>query len=59
MVEGFGREGDLLTQVGHVDGDIERGVRVAVIQVHDVDATGFGTLTHQVQEQLLPTNGPF
>ena len=55
--QGASRKGDLLTQVGHVDRSVERGVRVAVVQVHDVDTTGLGTLFHQCKEQVLCLDG--
>ena len=57
VVEWFGGEGDLLTQVTHVDGNVETAVRVAVVNVHDVDTTGFGTLFHQGKEQVTSRDG--
>ena len=57
VVERFGGEGDLLTQVAHVDGNVETAVGVAVVNVHDVDATGLGTLFHQGKEQVTSGDG--
>ena len=48
-----GGESNLLTQVRHVNRSGEATVGVTVVDVHDVDTSGFGTFLHQVHEQFL------